>query len=72
MARNRMLFIRKNTGWLTTFWFTLFFLFVASTKQAVVYIAKGRFDLAKWHYKGIWWNITHAKDSNDLGFKLIR
>lgn len=70
MARNRMLFIRKNTGWLMTFWFTLFFLFVASTKQAIVYMAKGRFDLLKWHYRGIWWNITHAKDSDNLGFKL--
>lgn len=70
MARNRMLFIRKNTGWWNTFWFTLFFMLLASTKQAIVYIAKGRFDLLTWHYRGVWWNLTHASDSNNLGFKL--
>ncbi len=72
MARNRMLFIRKNAGWLAIGCFSLFFLLIASTKQALVYIAKRRFDLIKWHYKGVWWNMTHATDSYDLGFKLIR
>jgi len=69
MARNRMLFIRKNTSAFTSLCFGFFFVLVASTKQALTYLVKGRLDLLKWHYKGVWWNFTHTRNSRILGFK---
>lgn len=72
MARNRIRFIRKNAKGLAFFCFMLFFVLIASTKQAAMYIVKGRWDLLKSHYRGIYWNFTHTVDSADLGFKLNR
>lgn len=70
MTRNRMLFIRRNTGVLNSFFFSLFFIFFACSKQIVIYLKKGRTDLIKWVFKGIWWNLSHGKNSTDLGFKI--
>lgn len=70
MARNRMLFIRKNTSWATTLCFGCFFVLVASSKQAIRYLFQGKLNLLKWHYKGIWWNFTHSKDSSSLGYEV--
>jgi GT2 family glycosyltransferase len=70
MTRNRMLFIRRNTSWLNSFFFGLFFIFFACSKQIVIYLKQGRRDLVKWVFKGIWWNLSHSKNSTDLGFKI--
>ncbi|WP_134087719.1 glycosyltransferase family 2 protein [Olivibacter sp. XZL3] len=70
MARNRMLFIRKNCALPVVICFSLFFIGVSSFKQTLSFIKKGRGDLIKWHYKGIWWNLTHRKQSKTLGFQL--
>lgn len=70
MTRNRMLFIRKNRGWLNTVIFYLYFIGIASSKQILIYLSRGRSDLAKCVLNGIGWNFTHSKNSNDLGFKI--
>lgn len=70
MTRNRMLFIRRNTGLLNTLIFSVFYLLVACPKQIFIYLKKGRKDLIKWVFKGVWWNLTHNKNSTDLGFKI--
>ena len=70
MTRNRALFIRKNTGVLNTLIFSFYYFTIASPKQIYLYIKKGRADLAKWVFKGLWWNITHSTSSNQLGFKI--
>ncbi|RAJ22860.1 glycosyltransferase family 2 protein [Pedobacter cryoconitis] len=70
MTRNRMLFIRRNTGWLNTLLFSLYYMGIASPKQILMYIRKNRKDLIKWVFLGLKWNFTHSKDSNDLGFKI--
>lgn len=70
MTRNRMLFIRRNTSWINAFFFSLFFIGIASTKQIMLYLKKGRTDLVKWVIKGILWNLTHSKNSTDIGFKI--
>ncbi|SMC96242.1 glycosyltransferase family 2 protein [Pedobacter africanus] len=71
MTRNRMLFIRRNTGPLNTLFFSLYFILIAASKQMVLYLMKGRGDLVKWVIKGLWWNFTHSKNSNELGFKIV-
>lgn len=70
MARNRMLFIRKNGNWFTSICFSLFFILVSSSKQAISFLLQKRIDLIKWHYKGLWWNLIHTKNSQALGFKM--
>jgi GT2 family glycosyltransferase len=70
MTRNRMLFIRRNSGLINTFAFSIYFIFIASAKQVLTYVVKGRGDLAKWVLKGVWWNITHSRNSKNLGFKI--
>ncbi|MGM9478143.1 glycosyltransferase family 2 protein [Pedobacter sp. GSP4] len=70
MTRNRMLFIRKNTGWATNLLFSLYFCLIACPKAVLSYYAHGRADLAKWVLKGLWWNFTHKRSSADLGMVL--
>ncbi|MBE9602503.1 glycosyltransferase family 2 protein [Pedobacter sp. MC2016-24] len=70
MTRNRMLFIRRNSNLVNTLAFSIYFIFIASTKQVLTYVVKGRIDLAKWVLKGVWWNLTHSKNSKNLGFKI--
>jgi len=70
MTRNRMLFIRRNTGLLNSIAFSLFFILIACPKQILIYLKKGRYDLIKWVFKGILWNLTHSKNNTSLGFKI--
>lgn len=70
MTRNRMLFIRRNTGHLNTMFFSLYFVLIACSRQVLVYIIEGRMDLAKYVFKGLFWNFTNSKDSRRLGFKM--
>jgi len=70
MTRNRMLFIRRNTGIINTFFFSVYYLLFACTKQIVSYLLKGRPGLVKWVFKGVFWNFTHSRNSNKLGFKI--
>lgn len=70
MTRNRILFIRRNTGLLNTIAFSLYYVLLACPKQVFVYLKDGRKDLVKWVFRGIGWNLTHAKNSDKLGFKI--
>lgn len=70
MTRNRMLFIRRNTGLLNTFLFSLYYIGIACPRQIFFYLRKGRRDLIKWVLRGIFWNLTHSKNSTELGFKI--
>lgn len=69
MTRNRMLFVRRNTGYLNTFFFSLYYLIFPCARQLVIYLIRGRRDLAKYVFQGILWNFTNSKDSSRLGFK---
>lgn len=70
MTRNRMLFIRKNTGLMNTLLFSLYYFFIVIPKQIFVYLRNGKFDLVKYTIKGLTWNLTHSKKSSSLGFKV--
>jgi len=67
-TRNRMLFIRKNTGWLNTVLFSIYFTLVACPKAVLKYLLNNQPELAKWTLKGLWWNYTHGKNSKVLGY----
>ncbi|KQS32320.1 glycosyltransferase family 2 protein [Pedobacter sp. Leaf194] len=70
MTRNRMLFIRKNTGFANTILFSLYYIFIACTKQIITYLLKNRLDLVKWTFRALAWNFTNTKNSKKLGFKI--
>lgn len=70
MTRNRMLFIRRNTSLFNTLLFTVYYLLFACVKQIIIYLLKGRTDLIKWVFKGVFWNFTNTKSSDKLGFKI--
>jgi GT2 family glycosyltransferase len=70
MTRNRMLFIRRNTGFFNTLLFSIYYIGIACPKQIFLYLRKGRKDLIKWVLRGIGWNLTHGKNSTTLGFKI--
>lgn len=70
MTRNRMLFIRRNTGFFNTLLFSIYYTFIACPKMIFLFLKKGRNDLAKWVIKALIWNFTHSKNSKNLGFKL--
>ncbi|MES3018323.1 MAG: glycosyltransferase family 2 protein [Bacteroidota bacterium] len=63
MTRNRILFIRRNATPLTVIIFHLYFYTLVLPRNLYRYLAANRIDLAKAFFKGIWWNITHQKDS---------
>jgi GT2 family glycosyltransferase len=70
MTRNRLLFIRRNTGFLNTLFFAFYFSTIVCGKEIIVYLLKGRTDLIKWVFKGLFWNLTNSKNSDKLGFKI--
>lgn len=70
MTRNRLLFIRRNTGFINTALFSLFYMSVACPKQIFGYWKKGRNDLTKWVFKGLAWNFVNKSNSKKLGYKI--
>lgn len=72
MTRNRMLFIRKNTGWTTAILFSIYYTLIACPKAVIGYLLQGQANLVKAVLKGLWWNFTHAKDSKNLGWAITR
>jgi len=70
MTRNRMLFIRRNTSAFNTLIFSIYYIFIACSKQVITQFLKGRKDLVKWTFRGLFWNFKNSKNSKNLGFKI--
>jgi hypothetical protein len=70
MTRNRMLFIRKNTGLFNTILFSLYYTFIACPKLMLTLAKNGNLNKVKYVLKGLLWNFTHSKNSTKLGFKI--
>lgn len=70
MHRNRMLFIRKNTGPLNSLLFSFYYIFIATPKTIVMYYLSGRRGLIKYVLKAIIWNLSNSKKSNYLGWSI--
>lgn len=69
-VRNRMLFIRRNTSWLNTLLFFIYYTLIACPKTVIKHVLSKRMDLAKSTINGLIWNYTHRKSSSKLGIKL--
>lgn len=71
MARNRLLYIRKNADPLNKLFFWLYYSCLVIPKEVLSHLLRKRYDLAKYTIKGLWWNFTHSKNSADTGFKIV-
>lgn len=70
MNRNRILFIRRNAPSLAKLCFYLHFSILVMPRNVLSYLKQGRKDLLKQFFSAAWWNITHKKDSNNLGYPI--
>jgi len=70
MNRNRILFIRRNAPTLSKLIFYCHFCGLVTPRNLLGYVKEKRFDLAAQLFKAIWWNVTHSKNSNELGYPI--
>lgn len=66
MARNRLLFMRRNTSGFTKAAAILFFLFFSVPKNVLTFVARRDFQHAKAFLNGLAWNITHLENGKKL------
>jgi len=70
MNRNRILFIRRNAPFFKGLFFYVYFVVMVAPRNVLNYIKTGHKNFIKWLFKAIWWNITHSKDSFELGYPI--
>ena len=70
MNRNRILFIRRNAPFMARLIFYFHFGLLVAPRNIIAYLKDGRTDLLAQLLRAIWWNITHKKDSTDLGYPI--
>lgn len=59
MTRNRLLFMRRQTGGITFLMALIYFTLVATPKNLIRYLLKGKFQLVGATLRGIGWNLGH-------------
>lgn len=68
MNRNRILFIRRNGSFPSRLIFYVYFLWIVAPRNVLVYIREKNYAYIGILLKAIWWNVTHKRNSADLGF----
>jgi GT2 family glycosyltransferase len=70
MNRNRILFIRRNAPLKAKLVFYIYFTILVAPRNIINYIKEGNLNFIPALFKSIWWNLTHQRNSKDLGFTL--
>ena len=70
MNRNRMLFIRRNATLCQQWIFFFYFTIAVLPRNIVVYCRNKQWVFIPVLLRSVWWNLTHDKNSNELGFKM--
>lgn len=70
MNRNRILFIRQNATIVQLVFFYFHFVFLVIPRNIFTYVKNGNANFIFVLFRAFIWNLTHAKNSQDLGFKL--
>jgi len=66
LTRNRILFQRRNVKGITLFISILFLMIVSIPKNTILYLLKGKMDMLKAFYQGVYWNLkNHNIHSNE-------
>jgi len=61
MTRNRLIFMRRNFSGISYLLGMIFFFIVALPKNTFTFLLRGKQNLLKSFYKGIWWNVVNFK-----------
>lgn len=72
MNRNRILFIRRNTSFITTLIFSCYFISFVMPRNVLLYIKEKNSSFIPIFFRAIFWNMTHSNKSNDLGYRIKR
>ena len=72
MNRNRILFIRRNCSLFIRAIFWPYFIFIVTPRNVLSYMKDKQWNFIRVLFKAIIWNMTHSKDSTDLGFPVNR
>ncbi len=70
MNRNRILFIRRNAPFFRKLVFCIYFTFLVVPRNVLAYIKDKNYGFTPMLFKAIWWNITHSKNSKNLGYPI--
>jgi GT2 family glycosyltransferase len=68
MNRNRILFIRRNAPFFNKIIFFVYFNLLVAPRNIITYLKAKNFNFIPILFNAIWWNFTHGKNSNDLGY----
>ncbi len=70
MNRNRILFIRRNATFFQKIIFYIYFILLVTPRNVLAYIKAKNRDFIPMLFKATWWNITHGKNSSNLGYPI--
>ena len=70
MNRNRILFIRRNAGFIHRQVFYIYFIFIVTPRNILRYITEKNYAFIPLLLKAILWNIANKTNSNNLGYPL--
>lgn len=70
MNRNRILFIRHNAPLSKAIVFYIYFTLFVVPRNLISYVRDKRTNFINILFRAIWWNVTHDKHSEELGFTI--
>ncbi|MDO3641015.1 glycosyltransferase family 2 protein [Mucilaginibacter sp. L3T2-6] len=70
MNRNRILFIRRNAALFQKIIFCIYFILLVTPRNILAYIKAKNPGFIPMLLKAVWWNITHSKNSSNLGYPI--
>ena len=70
MNRNRILFIRRNAPFFKKCVFYSYFIAMVVPRNVLAYVKEKKYDFIPMLFKALWWNFTHSKNSNNLGYPI--
>ncbi len=68
MNRNRILFIRRNAPFFKKMVFYPYFILLVVPRNILAYIKDKNYNFIPMLLKAVWWNISHNKNSKNLGY----
>jgi GT2 family glycosyltransferase len=69
MNRNRILFERRNAGWVQRNFFFVYFLLLVTPRNLYQYKRDGHSNFTRQLLRAIKWNLTHDVTSSETGYK---
>ena len=70
MNRNRILFTRQNAPFFKKIFFYGYFILLVTPRNVFSFIKDKNYSFISALFSAIWWNITHSKNSSNLGYPI--